>query len=130
MDHRPAWAEVDVAAIRHNVGLLRSLAAPARMCVVVKAWAYGHGPVPVARAALDAGASWLAVALVEEGAQLRDAGIDAPVLLLSEPPAEAMADVVALGSDADALHRVRRGCGGGSRHVGRQVEGLSTSTSR
>ncbi len=97
MAHRPAWAEVDVARIRHNVGLLCSLAAPAQMCVVVKAWGYGHGPVPVARAVLDAGASWLAVALVEEGAQLRDAGIEAPVLLLSEPPAEAMADVVALG---------------------------------
>ncbi len=97
MAHRPAWAEVDAAAIRHNVALLASLAAPAQMCVVVKAGAYGHGPVPVARAALEAGASWLAVALVEEGAQLRDAGIDAPVLLLSEPPAEAMADVVALG---------------------------------
>ena len=57
------------------------------MCAVVKAGGYGHGPVEVARAALEGGASWLAVALVEEGAQLRDAGIDAPVLLLSEPPA-------------------------------------------
>ena len=97
MADRPAWAEVDLARVGHNVAMLASLAAPARLCVVVKAWAYGHGPLPVARAALDAGASWLAVALVEEGAQLRDAGIDAPVLLLSEPPADAMADVVALG---------------------------------
>jgi alanine racemase len=94
---RPVWAEVDLAAIRHNIGVLAGLAAPAGVCAVVKAWAYGHGPVEVARAALDGGAAWLAVALVEEGARLRDAGIDAPVLLLSEPPSAAMADVVGLG---------------------------------
>ncbi|MEA2715892.1 MAG: alanine racemase [Actinomycetota bacterium] len=97
MTHRPAWAEVDLGAVRHNVGVLAGLAAPARLCAVVKARAYGHGSVEVARAALDGGASWLAVALVEEGAQLRDAGIEAPVLLLSEPPTDAMADVVARG---------------------------------
>ena len=93
---RPAWAEVDAGAIRHNASALAALAAPAALCAVVKAEAYGHGSVPVARAALDGGASWLAVALVEEGAVLRDEGIDAPVLLLSEPPVEAMDDVVAL----------------------------------
>jgi alanine racemase len=93
---RPVWAEVDLAAIRHNVGILARLAAPSRVCAVVKAGAYGHGPVESAVAALEGGASWLAVALVEEGAQLRDAGIGAPVLILSEPPGEAMADVVGL----------------------------------
>ncbi len=92
---RPVWAEIDLAALRHNAGLLRRAAAGAELCAVVKADAYGHGAVPVARAALAAGASWLAVALVEEGAVLRDAGIDAPVLVLSEPPAGAMAEAVA-----------------------------------
>ena len=58
---------------------------------------YGHGAVPVARAALDAGASWLGVALVEEGAELRAAGIDAPILVLSEPPPAAAPAVVGLG---------------------------------
>ena len=96
MTLRPVWAEVDLAAIRHNVGVLARLAGPARLGAVVKAGAYGHGPVESAQAALESGASWLAVALVEEGAQLRDAGIDAPVLLLSEPPAGAMAEVVGL----------------------------------
>ena len=91
---RPVWAEVDLAAVRHNVSLLRRLAAPAELCAVVKADGYGHGAVPVARAAVEAGASWLAVALVEEGAELRRAGIDAPVLLLSEPTEEAMAEAV------------------------------------
>lgn len=94
---RPVWAEVDLGAVRHNVGVLAGLAAPAGLCVVVKAGGYGHGAVEVARAALDGGAAWLAVALVEEGAELRDAGVDAPVLLLSEPPPDAMADVVGLG---------------------------------
>ncbi len=93
---RRAWAEVDLGAIRHNAGLLAALAAPASLCAVVKAGAYGHGSVAVARAALEGGASWLAVALVTEGETLRRHGIDAPVLLLSEPPVEAMDDVVAL----------------------------------
>jgi alanine racemase len=93
---RRAWAEVDLGAIRHNAGLLSGLAAPAALCAVVKAAAYGHGSVAVARAALEGGASWLAVALVSEGEVLRRRGIEAPILLLSEPPVEAMADVVAL----------------------------------
>ena len=92
---RAAWAEVDLDAIASNVELLVARCAPAAVCAVVKADGYGHGAAPVARAALDAGATWLAVALVEEGVVLRDEGIDAPVLLLSEPPAESMGAVVA-----------------------------------
>ena len=92
---RPAWAEVDLAAIRHNAAALTSVAAPGRLCAVVKAGGYGHGAVEVAGAALAGGASWLAVALVEEGRELRAAGIEAPVLVLSEPPPEAMVEVVA-----------------------------------
>jgi alanine racemase len=92
---RPAWAEVDLSAIRHNVALLSALAAPATVSAVVKADGYGHGSVDVARAALDGGATWLAVALVEEGVVLREAGIEAPILLLSEPPADAVAEAVA-----------------------------------
>ena len=65
------------------------------LCAVVKADAYGHGDLPVARAALEGGATWLAVALVEEGVTLREAGIEAPILLLSEPPVEGMAEAVA-----------------------------------
>lgn len=92
--HRPAWAEVDLGAIRRNVERLRAVAAPAALCAVVKADGYGHGAVPAGRAALAGGASWLAVALVEEGIVLREAGIDAPVLLLSEPPPAAMDAVI------------------------------------
>ncbi|HEX7521303.1 MAG TPA: alanine racemase, partial [Acidimicrobiia bacterium] len=92
---RPVWSEIDLDAVRANVGALRAAAEPAALLAVVKADGYGHGAVPVARAALDAGAAWLGVALVEEGVRLRDAGIDAPILLLSEPPSVAAAAVVA-----------------------------------
>ena len=86
---RPTRAEIDLDAIAHNVGVLAALADPAQLCAVVKADGYGHGAVEVARAALDAGATWLGVALCEEGRELREAGLDAPILLLSEPsPAE------------------------------------------
>lgn len=92
---RPAWAEVDVAAVRANAATLAAVARPAELCAVVKADAYGHGAVPVARAALEGGATWLAVAIVEEGEELRAAGIGAPVLLLSEPPPDCFPAVVA-----------------------------------
>jgi alanine racemase len=92
---RPTWAEVDLGAIRHNVGVVSDAVGPSEVMAVVKADAYGHGAVPVARAALEAGATSLGVALVEEGVELREAGIDAPILVLSEPPADAAAEVVA-----------------------------------
>ncbi|MDQ1461418.1 MAG: alanine racemase, partial [Actinomycetota bacterium] len=82
---RPVWAEVDLEAVRTNVRALRALVAPAALCAVVKADGYGHGAVEVSRAAMEAGADRLAVALVEEGVHLRDAGIEAPILVLSEP---------------------------------------------
>lgn len=94
-----AWAEVDLDAIRHNVEELRRISAPAQICAVVKADGYGHGAAPVARAALDAGATWLAVAQVPEAAPLRDLGIEAPVLLLSQPRPDEVDD--ALGLDLD-----------------------------
>ena len=94
---RPAWVEVDLDAVRANTRALVEVARPAALLAVVKADGYGHGAVPVARAALEAGASWLGVALVEEGIALRSAGIDAPILVLSEPPAAAAGAVVANG---------------------------------
>ncbi len=94
---RPAWVEVDLAAIRANARLLADLVAPARLCAVVKADAYGHGAPEVAAAALGGGAGTLAVALVEEGIALRESGCESEVLLLSEPTPPAMAEAVAHG---------------------------------
>ena len=81
--YRKNYCEIDLAAIRHNVGVMRRFLAPgAKFLAVVKANAYGHGAVPVARAALSAGAEYLAVAIPEEGEELRGAGITAPILVL------------------------------------------------
>jgi alanine racemase len=93
-----AWAEIDLEAVRRNVRTLRRMAAPARMCAVVKANGYGHGATAVGRAALEAGADWLAVAQVDEAVVLRDAGIEAPVLLLSEPHPDEVDDAVVTGA--------------------------------
>jgi alanine racemase len=94
---RHAAVHVDLDAVEENVRALAAFAHPATLCAVVKADGYGHGAVPVARSALAAGADVLAVALVEEGTALRAAGVDAPVLVLSEPPVDAMADAAAAG---------------------------------
>ena len=91
---RWAWIDVDLDAIRHNVGQLRAVVAPSALWAVVKANGYGHGALDVAGAALDAGAEGLCVALVQEGIELRDAGIDAPILVLSEQPPDAVDDIV------------------------------------
>jgi alanine racemase len=92
--YRPVWAEVDLGAVRDNVRALAAVVAPAGVLAVVKADGYGHGAIPVSDAALDAGAAHLGVALVEEGVRLRESGIDAPILVLSEPVADAAETVV------------------------------------
>ena len=78
---RPNQAQLDLAALRHNLGIARNLAGPARVMAVVKANAYGHGARAIAHA-LEAGVDALAVACIEEALELREAGITAPVLLL------------------------------------------------
>ncbi|WP_041398377.1 alanine racemase [Spirochaeta africana] len=85
---RPTRALVHISAIRHNIRLIREqyirqAAAEPIICAAVKANAYGHGAVEVARAVLDAGAACLGVAVPEEGIELRQAGISAAILLFS-----------------------------------------------
>ena len=85
--NRPTWLEINLSAIQNNVGLLRQQLGPARQLVaVVKANAYGHGATLVAPAMLAAGADRLAVASVNEGIELRKAGIEAPILVLGYVP--------------------------------------------
>jgi alanine racemase len=93
-----AWAEIDLAAVRHNVRTLRAIAAPARLCAVVKANGYGHGADMVGVAALEAGADWLGVAQVDEAVALRNAGIEAPILVLSEPRLDEVDIAIAMGA--------------------------------
>ena len=115
MQYRQNYREIDLDALRQNVRLLRQAAKNTPAMAVVKADAYGHGMVQVAKAALSAGADALAVALVEEGEILRQADICAPILVLgATSPREAQGGV-ALGltltvCDADMVRAVEDAC--------------------
>ncbi len=93
---RPLWAEIDLDALAYNVAALKGQAGPAAMAAVVKANAYGHGALGVARASLEAGADRLAVICVDEGEQLRRAGITAPILVMGHSPASDAGRIVEL----------------------------------
>ncbi|MEM7272103.1 MAG: alanine racemase [Actinomycetota bacterium] len=80
-----AWIDVDIGAIAHNARTLTAAAGGAALCGVVKANGYGHGAELAARGCIDGGADYLAVAQVAEGVQLRQAGFDLPIWVLSEP---------------------------------------------
>ena len=95
MRFRPTVAEVDLDAIGHNVRVLKP--SSAELMAVVKADGYGHGAVQVATAALGAGATWLGVSLVEEGIVLREAEIEAAILVLTEFPSGSEKDALAAG---------------------------------
>jgi alanine racemase len=92
-----SWIEVSRDALVHNVGLFRTLAGARKLMVVVKANAYGHGMVPVARTALEAGADHLAVFAPTEAFALREAGVEAPVLILGPTPRGQLARAAELG---------------------------------
>jgi alanine racemase len=94
---RPAWAEIDLAAVMHNTQALAALVRPAQLCAVVKAHGYGHGGPAVAKAAMAGGAAGLAVALVDEGVELRQHQVEGPILLLSECGAEAVDTAITFG---------------------------------
>jgi len=79
---RPTWAEINLEAIKANVAALKKFSRAPHLMAVVKANGYGHGAVPVAAAAIEAGADWLGVASVEEAVTLRRSGITAPILVL------------------------------------------------
>ena len=83
MQRERAWVEIDLAAIAHNVTQIkRLLQNQTDLMAVVKADAYGHGAIAIAQAALQAGATWLGVATIPEGIELRESGIQAPILIL------------------------------------------------
>ncbi len=92
MNNRAVWAEIDLGAIRHNYKTIRRfMKKGAKLCAVVKANAYGHGAVAIAKEAIAAGADYLAVAALSEAAELRRAGFLVPILILGLiDPKEAM----------------------------------------
>ncbi len=93
-----AWARVDLDAIEENYRAIRSLLPETtRFLAPVKANAYGHGAVPVARLMEEAGCDYLAVACLEEAVQLRQAGIGMPILILGHTPPEEASELIRLG---------------------------------
>ena len=108
---RPAWLEIDLDAIAGNVVALREIVAPAGVMAVLKADAYGHGAVRVARTVLHHGATALATAVLSEAADLRSAGIAAPILVLGHLPPWQASEAVRLGVavtvfDDEAAHHL------------------------
>jgi len=104
---RWAWAAVDEGVIESNVRVVRAAVEPAEVWAVVKADGYGHGAVTAARAATRGGATGLCVALVQEGIELRAAGIGSPVLVLSEQPPEQSVELVRHGLAATVYSRAQ-----------------------
>jgi alanine racemase len=79
---RPTWAEISLSRLRRNFESVRRMAGPRRVMAVVKADAYGHGALTIAKTLAEAGADWFGVATVEEALELRAAGVEQPILLL------------------------------------------------
>ena len=110
---RPAWVDVDLSALEHNLVRIRE-----RLCgsgstaltmAVVKADGYGHGAVGVSRALAGAGVDWLGVALLEEGAEIRRAGVELPILVLgtARPAKIALYRRYRLTPTVSSLHELR-----------------------
>jgi alanine racemase len=91
---RPAWAEISASAIANTVRVMKALLGDTLLCAVVKANAYGHGAQLTTKAVLAGGADSLAVAIVDEGVELRGIGVSAPILLLAEIPPDTIFDAL------------------------------------
>src|SRR6478735_5079661 len=96
-----AEARIDTGAIERNCARLAALVSPAVLCAVVKAGGYGHGAVEAARAAQRGGATWLAVATAGEAAELREAAIEGPILVMGALSSEELD--IALAARADIV---------------------------
>ena len=101
---RPTTAHIDLGALRHNLAQVRRLAGAREVIAIVKADAYGHGAVPVARALAAEGLTRFGVALVEEGRALREAGIRGEVLVLGGFVEDQADEIVELGLTATIFH--------------------------
>jgi len=110
--YRASWAEIELGALTFNLHQLKSRILPGTLVMaVVKADGYGHGAVSCARAALAAGADWLGVATAEEAIELRAASLTAPILVFTQPPSTALADLIELditttATSADYLYEL------------------------
>lgn len=100
VSYRDTWVEVSLDAIKHNIGQYKNLIGKSvNLMAVVKADGYGHGAVQVAEAVLQAGADYLAVALLDEALQLRGAGISVPILVLGYTPIRSIKEAILFDID-------------------------------
>jgi alanine racemase len=98
-EQQRAWVEIDLSALAHNVRQIQGLLAPqTKIMAVVKADAYGHGAIDIARTVIAEGVEWLAVATVTEGIELRTAGIIAPILILGAVNSDEQVQAIATWS--------------------------------
>jgi len=124
---RSAWLDIDLGAIRHNIAEVQRYVGPnTAVFTVVKANAYGHGLVPCANACIQAGANGLAVALVEEGVELRQAGVDGPILIMGLALPDQSELIVShrlsqTVSSADMVHAISKAAVAAGRTVGQEV---------
>ncbi len=102
--HRPTWAEIDLDRLAHNLTCVRGRLGATGVMAIVKADAYGHGAVPVARRLEREGVDWLAVAMPEEGATIRQAGVRTPILVMGGLAPE-QADLVLAHDLTAAVYR-------------------------
>ena len=91
---RPTCAIIDLAAIRHNISEVKKRVEGRKVLVAVKANAYGHGLVPVSKACLEAGIDMLGVAFIDEAIELREAGVDSPILIFSSELCDGAEEIV------------------------------------
>jgi alanine racemase len=93
----PAWIEIDLAQFKRNLAAIRNHVGSRKLCLPIKANAYGHGMVPVARAAVEAKVDYLAVSSLQEGATLREAGLTSPILVMGAIHEEQIEDLIRYG---------------------------------
>ena len=119
MYYRPTQVTIDLNALKHNVSTIRALHPKTQLCAVVKADSYGHGSIQIAKVLEESGVAWLAVALVEEGIRLREAGIRLPILVLGalvDEAADALVqyNLVPTVFEARQLEALSKAAGSGS----------------
>jgi alanine racemase len=127
---RPAWVEVDLGALASNIAALKDRLAPSvGFMAVVKANGYGHGMIPVAGAALEAGADRLGVALLEEALELRSVGIgtEVPIQILGETPLDGLGHAIDAGIDIttgrrETIEAIAAAASGGTARVHLKVD--------
>ncbi len=122
----PARAEISASAIAHNVRASKSIVGDSLFCAVVKANGYGHGAELAAKAALVGGADMLAVAIIDEGIELRESGVTAPILLLAEVPPDTLERRASTLPHAD--HRFDRRREGRGRERAESLGGRSSAS--